>query len=123
MRPPAKRSTRCVGTRPGFVRSEERRVGKECSRDWSSDVCSSDLSWPFAAYDVARGRRIWQRPDVHSAFHVDLNPRGTLLALEFFETQRDALLVDAATGETVHTLRGHQAWVREIGRASCRERV
>jgi hypothetical protein len=71
-------------------------------------------SWPFAAYDVALGRRIWQRPDVHSAFHVDLNPRGTLLALEFFETQRDALLVDAVTGETVHTLRGHQAWVRDI---------
>src|SRR5947209_7420526 len=28
------------------LRSEERRVGKECRywRDWSSDVCSSDLS-------------------------------------------------------------------------------
>src|SRR5947209_1792606 len=28
-------------------RSEERRVGKECRywRDWSSDVCSSDLPW------------------------------------------------------------------------------
>ena len=24
-------------------RSEERRVGKDYSRDWSSDVCSSDL--------------------------------------------------------------------------------
>src|SRR5687768_8250465 len=29
----------------GIARSEERSVGKEwrCSRDWSSDVCSSDL--------------------------------------------------------------------------------
>src|SRR5687768_3240817 len=33
-----------VGEQP--VRSEERRVGKECSRDWSSDVCSSDLLPP-----------------------------------------------------------------------------
>src|SRR5215211_651792 len=43
-------SRACVrlhGRRPCRERSEERRVGKECrSRcDWSSDVCSSDLSW------------------------------------------------------------------------------
>src|SRR5436190_2021339 len=32
--------------RPGALRSEERRVGKECRSlcDWSSDVCSSDLT-------------------------------------------------------------------------------
>src|SRR5882672_4355229 len=32
-------------TTPTFIRSEERRVGKECRSlcDWSSDVCSSDL--------------------------------------------------------------------------------
>jgi DNA-binding SARP family transcriptional activator/WD40 repeat protein len=71
-------------------------------------------SWPFAAYDVARGKQIWKRPEVHSAFHIDVDPQGTLLALEFFETQRDALLVDAATGMTVHRLRGHTAWVRDI---------
>jgi DNA-binding SARP family transcriptional activator/WD40 repeat protein/energy-coupling factor transporter ATP-binding protein EcfA2 len=71
-------------------------------------------SWPFAAYDVATGKQIWERPEVHSAFHIDVDPQGTLLALEFFETQRDALLVDAATGMTVHRLRGHTAWVRDI---------
>src|SRR5438132_779789 len=32
---------------PALKRSEERRVGKECRSlcDWSSDVCSSDLSF------------------------------------------------------------------------------
>src|SRR5699024_2341638 len=34
-------------------RSEERRVGKEWKRDWSSDVCSSDL----AAYVLQRVER------------------------------------------------------------------
>src|SRR5947209_8622042 len=35
-------------------RSEERRVGKECRywRDWSSDVCSSDLWWVLNALDM-----------------------------------------------------------------------
>src|SRR3712207_91850 len=35
-----------VPPRPVSIRSEERRVGEECRywRDWSSDVCSSDLS-------------------------------------------------------------------------------
>src|SRR5699024_4821425 len=36
-------------------RSEERRVGKEgkdqrSKRDWSSDVCSSDLRWPIGCW-------------------------------------------------------------------------
>src|ERR1035437_6222468 len=39
-------------------RSEERRVGKECRywRDWSSDVCSSDLSAVAGRLFSARGR-------------------------------------------------------------------
>lgn len=39
-----------------------------------------------------------------------MNAEGTLLALGDDETLKDALLVDAATGETVHTLRGHRDW-------------
>src|ERR1039458_350817 len=46
----------------GLHRSEERRVGKECRdtwwlSDWSSDVCSSDLSATFAARATTRLRR------------------------------------------------------------------
>src|SRR5476651_9451 len=41
------------------VRSEERRVGKECRywRDWSSDVCSSDLNQRVRSAR-ARSRRV-----------------------------------------------------------------
>src|SRR5476649_2230528 len=73
------------------VRSEERRVGKECrSRcDWSSDVCSSDLAV------VARARRRRSR--------LRRGGRGRA-------ADRDGV----ASGRQVQ---------REIGRASCRERV
>src|SRR3712207_4791964 len=43
---------RCVLLGVRRPRSEERRVGNECRswRDWSSDVCSSDLSSPSAKF-------------------------------------------------------------------------
>src|SRR6185503_8250763 len=45
------------------LRSEERRVGKECrcSRDWSSDVCSSDL----VRATPGLGRAELERLDIH----------------------------------------------------------
>src|SRR6476646_8676218 len=74
-----------------LARSEERRVGKECrSRcDWSSDVCSSDLS-----------------PDRFDA----LNDRGKPVR------GSKILLLGMAYKKNVDD-------AREIGRASCRERV
>jgi WD40 repeat protein len=66
---------------------------------------------PLTAYDVATGRQIWRVEDVTTGA-LDLNPEGTLLALE--GQGRNVLLVDAATGDTVATLRGHQALVRDI---------
>ncbi len=70
-------------------------------------------SWPLTAYDVASGRQIWQRRQLRSAFILDLNSRGTLLALEDHETLKDAFLVDTADG-AVTRLRGHRAQVRDI---------
>src|SRR5690606_1577453 len=52
-----------------ILRSEERRVGKECrfSRDWSSDVCSSDLSFSITKkskiYLKRNGGTNYSRPD------------------------------------------------------------
>ena len=43
-----------------------------------------------------------------------MNAEGTLLALAAAAPREDALLVDAATGATVHTLRGHRARARDI---------
>jgi WD40 repeat protein/DNA-binding SARP family transcriptional activator len=68
--------------------------------------------FPLAAYEVATGRTIWRRGDVMSLPSVDVNAEGTLLALA--DTGKEALLVSASTGETVHTLRGHRDFVRDM---------
>ena len=65
-------------------------------------------SWPLTAHRVATGRRIWRRGGLTSFLALDVNGKGTLLALEDDASERDALLVDAATGDTVVTLRGHR---------------
>jgi len=67
---------------------------------------------PLTAYKVATGKRIWRHEEVKS-FALDVNADGTLLAIQN-ETQRDAFLVDAASGKTVATLRGHRDFVRDI---------
>jgi WD40 repeat protein/DNA-binding SARP family transcriptional activator len=74
-------------------------------------------SWPLTAYDVASGDRIWREPKLFSGGLLDVNATGTLLALRDDaneETLKNVLLVDAATGDTVDTLRGHRDLVRDI---------
>ena len=68
--------------------------------------------FPLMAYEVATGKKIWRRGEVTSQPSVDVNAEGTLLALA--DTGKNALLVSASTGATVHTLRGHRAFVRDI---------
>ena len=43
-----------------------------------------------------------------------MNAQGTQLALSAGPTQGNALLVDASSGDTVHTLRGHRGTVTDI---------
>ncbi|MDZ5619315.1 BTAD domain-containing putative transcriptional regulator [Nocardioides sp. HM23] len=70
-------------------------------------------NWPLTAYDVASGDRLWRREDLTAWVTLDVNAAGTLLALEDF-TRKDGFLVDAASGETVHRLRGHRAQVFDM---------
>src|SRR5690349_5057201 len=113
------------------ARSEERRVGKECRsrlwpyfssrrrhtrslRDWSSDVCSSDLFQPHIL-----GRET-QLLGVHQ---LDLRAGARRdHAIRLGEIQAQGLLHDyvLAGGSRVQR---HLAMQGEIGRASCRERV
>jgi WD40 repeat protein len=65
-------------------------------------------SWPLTAYRVATGKRIWRRGEIRSFLALDVNAAGTLLVLAQDDTRGNALLVDAATGDTVATLRGHR---------------
>jgi DNA-binding SARP family transcriptional activator/WD40 repeat protein len=69
-------------------------------------------SRPLTAYDVASGDRIWRRPALSSGI-VEADRKGTLLALTH-EGTTNALLVDPATGETVHTLVGHRDPLFEV---------
>ena len=71
-------------------------------------------AWPLTAYEVATGKRIWRREEVKSVWALDVNAEGTLLALGDSQTQQDAFLVDAASGDTVATLRGHRDVVTDI---------
>ena len=71
-------------------------------------------AWPLTAYDVATGKRIWRREEVRSVWALDVNAKGTLLALGDSQTQKNAFLVDAASGHTVATLRGHRDVVTDI---------
>jgi DNA-binding SARP family transcriptional activator/WD40 repeat protein len=71
-------------------------------------------SVPLTAYDVATGKRIWRREDV-TAPNPDVSADGTLLAMrDVFTVGNTAVLVDAATGVTVHRLRGHRDAVNDI---------
>ena len=68
---------------------------------------------PLTAYDVASGDTIWREPELFAGL-LDVNATGTLLALTVGDTAKDVLLVDAATGDTVDTLRGHRPVVRDL---------
>ena len=74
--------------------------------------------WPLTAYDVATGRRLWQREDLTAWYTaLDLNGEGTVLAIVDSgdpTSAREILLVDPVNGETVRTLRGHRRTVNDL---------
>src|SRR5690348_2526466 len=107
------------------LRSEERRVGKECRHtrwtgDWSSDVCSSDLAadprYRDAGVDGGADTGVEEvglEEDLAVGDRNDVgrNERGDVARLGLDDRQggkRSGLALDRAL---------------EIGRASCRERV
>src|SRR5947209_498593 len=105
------------------MRSEERRVGKEERywRDWSSDVCSSDLFGVRGVISDAAGRFDWKTAFVLVDDAIDSDcgyPSSVILK------DGRALTVFYATGNKQKPKSGVYcgAAVYEIGRASCRER-
>jgi WD40 repeat protein len=66
---------------------------------------------PLTAYDVATGKKTWQRPELRGDISIDLTTDGDLLALQQIDPDRPDFhattgLVDAHTGRTVRALRG-----------------
>src|SRR5687768_12658001 len=111
-----------VGREP-WDRSEERRVGKDgrCSRDWSSDVCSSDLRTRLLRdarpprVSGSRANRRRASAARHASAAESRGPRSRRSGDQ--AAVREGLLFPAA-----HRRNGRPRAVGQIGRASCRER-
>src|SRR2546429_3353832 len=84
-----------------------RRRHTRCSRDWSSDVCSSDLDVVIQSADIYTPRRL-----VADAEHF----QPVALRRNVFIAPTTFLNPNTAR-------RGAAATFEQIGRASCRERV
>lgn len=76
----------------------------------SPDGRTAYTSLPLTAYDVRSGDRLWRERELRSG-GLDLNAAGTLLALADGD---GALLVDPATGRTVHRLEGHRGGIFDV---------
>src|SRR5439155_16418281 len=88
-------------------------------RDWSSDVCSSDLLRPGDAHSMLSSQRPFELPDQRRNLVCDM--------AEFFQVSRAAQVehwpdVQKPRG-SVAVVADLQAERFQIGRASCRERV
>src|SRR5690606_40822090 len=93
------------------------------SRDWSSDVCSSDLATAALLVEVVRADYREQLPESETVFELlkdffDLTSEETKLLME--EARAEA---DHAASLQGFTRRLHEHLSIEIGRASCRDRV
>src|SRR5690606_39436131 len=92
-----------------------RRRHTRFSRDWSSDVCSSDLPPVVraAAFSIRkRPAAIWSLADY---VQTGVMTGAQAQALKAAVVERGNILISGGTGSGKTTL--------EIGRASCRERV
>src|SRR5207245_3367186 len=91
-----------------------RRRHTRCYRDWSSDVCSSDLElqWPSITKDVGNAKKIAGKD---SGCACDgISKKGS--------SKLDALHPVILAIEDVYSALAIHRQCPEIGRASCRER-
>src|SRR2546429_2713950 len=100
MRGPRRR--RCGRRRCVFFFSSRRRHTR-CSRDWSSDVCSSDLVSPDSSFNTA------------VSFATNTNWQG-------YGGETTMSYLTQMVGLTVQNFASAASGRPEIGRASCRER-
>src|SRR5205814_7701913 len=91
-----------------------RRRHTRCLSDWSSDVCSSDLTvWGFGNEDIA------EAPDRLDVLRVRRVVLDDLAQARDLHVDRAVEHLVLAAARELHQLVARQ----QIGRASCRERV
>src|SRR3712207_7554010 len=92
-------------------------------RDWSSDVCSSDLFGPGAAAEYEEAERLLNLVGVEVNARVPLG--ATVEGLRRLPRAWGNVLLYREVGETatLHLQDEHGVGRVKIGRASCRERV
>src|SRR5438128_5050851 len=94
-----------------------RRRHTRCYRDWSSDVCSSDLFYTNR-HSLSRSFRGWSRPDLRDSMDYGLGSDEA--------ASRLAVVLWGRRRPPAGRLRRRCALLRQgdqIGRASCRGRV
>src|SRR5258707_4039466 len=88
-------------------------------RDWSSDVCSSDLTTTNGSNAITSSGRFWGA-DLSQLITATGVPAGTYIQTVSDSSHETMTANATASGSvTVTIAQGN----REIGRASCRERV
>ena len=97
-----------------FFFFKQKTAYEMCGRDWSSDVCSSDLSEQINAMQAEIALLRTERTNTGPRSE-GLNQMPTRIRNEFLERQNQNLEDPESTRD-----RGE---VNQIGRASCRERV
>src|SRR2546429_8669173 len=109
-----------------FLFFSSRRRHTRCSRDWSSDVCSSDLVKNFPSELHTMAFRPWHLPPfAESEIYSEEAISPDLVTGSSFAGERRTELSDSAAGprpllKDVYT--AVRLFEHKIGRASCRER-
>src|SRR3546814_18945068 len=90
--------------------------------DWSSDVCSSDLSERASTCrtKLVSAAAAMIASDDHSGARIMLSSRSEYIVLNMVMTAAVAATLDSRVPER-RVSRPWPAWSRQIGRASCRE--
>src|SRR5690554_7158989 len=86
-----------------FFFFSSRRRHTRCGRDWSSDVCSSDL-WPDIVYNIIPADFLYVK-------------------IRRISTEKREITLKAEGERSLRLIERVGKYVSKIGRASCRERV
>src|SRR3546814_1033015 len=89
--------------------------------DWSSDVCSSDLPYPFALVGAPRTR--FDGPMLEFPYQSSMAATNLILSGALDAVPDLNVCISHGGGFFPYQFGRVEAFAQQIGRASCRERV